>query len=156
MLDQCCQLLWPCLIYVDHSTEKFEKLNCELKTCSSHICIASSPVQLGGLRDLIHHICAERSIHDGNLFFPSQPQQRGTVEGNLRVQRASRSTNSISFLWSQHSNRAITFNFPQAYFNLVFPFKLVLARLAWSFASAAIDCPNHWSVGMISRPSVTF
>ena len=55
------------------------------------------PVQFVGLRDLIHHICGERSIRDGNLFFVFFNPR--TVESNHRVQRASRSANSISFLF---------------------------------------------------------
>ena len=115
-------------------------------------------MQLGPQRDLIHHICEERSIHDGNLFFPSfSTEQPGTVESNLRVQRASRSTNSISFLSSQHSNRAITLNFPEAYFNLVFRFKLVLLGVShqqqlialitgWWESFLGLQSPSEFSI----------
>ena len=121
-------------------------------------CIESSAAWCtGGLRDLIHHICGERSIRDGNKFFfvffnSNNPEQlkaiwecRGQV-GRLIAFHFSSPT------FKQGNNIKVSSFYHESYFNLVFAlFKLVLARLAWSFSSA-IYYRNHCWVRMISRP----
>ena len=112
-------------------------------------------MRLGGLRDLIHHICGERAIRDGNLFFlvffnPNNPEQlkaiwecRGQV-GRLIAFHFSSPT------FKQGNNIKVSWFYHEVYFNLVFAlFKLILARLAWRFSSA-IYYRNHCSVRMIS------